>query len=57
MFGVRIEGRLRRDLGLFPRNWSTRYCIYRRERPSLLLSELGLISDWMVGLYISSLGD
>ena len=45
----------RSDLGLCPWDWSTRYCTNRRERPSLLdlLSELGLISDWMVGLYIS----
>ena len=36
-------------------DWSTRYCIYRRERPSLLylLSGFGLISDGWLGLYIS----
>ena len=40
------------------RNWSTRYCTYRRERPSLLdlLSEFGLISDGWLGS-ISPLGD
>ena len=39
------------DLGLCPRDWSTRYCTYRRERPSLhdLLSEFGLISDGWLG--------
>ena len=40
------------------RDWSTRYCTYRRERPSLLdlLSEFGLISDGWLGS-ISPLGD
>ena len=42
---------VRSGLGLCPRDWSTRYCTYRRERPSLLdlLSELGLISDGWLG--------
>ena len=39
------------DLGLRPRDWSARYCINHRERPSLLdlLSEFGLISDGWLG--------
>ena len=50
--------RKRSDLGLCPRDWSTRYCTNRRERPSLLdlLSEFGLISDGWLGS-ISPLGD
>ena len=45
----------RSDRGLCPRDWSIRYCTYRRERPSNLdlLSEIGLISEGMVGFYIS----
>ena len=46
-----VGERERSDLGLCPRDWSTRYCTNRRERPSLLdlLSEFGLISDGWLG--------
>ena len=39
------------QIGICPRDWSTRYCTYRRGRPSLLdlLSEFGLISDGWLG--------
>ena len=37
--------------GIGRKDWSTRYCTNRRERPSLLdlLSEFGLISDGWLG--------
>ena len=56
--GYVFQGGEKSDLGLCPRDWSTRYCTNRRERPSLLdlLSEFGLISDGWLGS-ISPLGD
>ena len=55
---MKKRSKKRSDLGLCPWDWSTRYCTYRRARPSLLdlLSEFGLISDgWLDS--ISPLGD
>ena len=53
-----VDNGLGGDPGLCPWDWSTRYCTYRRERPSLLdlLSEFGLISDGWLGS-ISPVGD
>ena len=50
-FNFNLRERERSDLGLCTRDWSTRYCTNRRERPSPLdlLSEFGLISDGWLG--------